>query len=326
MSHAAPLVWFHPEEHYFPSDIGAQLQHTKPEINFAVVDGYPTPLTLDNLDTLNAQNGTNVYLTSIDDITKSPAWLTGVKPDDSHTSKGTTSAAIIVNDHGNGHVDAFYMYFTAYNWGGRLFGQDVDDHVGVLMHLHYVVTEVVANCIKDWEHNMIRFNNGTPTQVWYSQHGFGEAFTYDCLEKQGDRPVAYSGNGSHANYATSGTHDHTIPNINLPGMGILTDYTDQGTLWDPILSAYFYSFNASTNAFTAYDPSYPTAWLRYVGRWGDQQYGNDDPRQHELLPGVSATARFTSGPTGPEDKQLNRTDVCPVAKGYVCDVRTKIGA
>lgn len=129
------MVWFHPEETYFPSDIGAQLVHTKPEINFAVVDGYPTPLTLDNIDSLNANKGSDVYLTSIDDITQDPAWLNGVKPDESHATNGAVGAAIIVNDHGNGNVDAFYMYFNAYNWGGRFLGQDVDDHVGVSFHL-----------------------------------------------------------------------------------------------------------------------------------------------------------------------------------------------
>ena len=171
---------------------------------------------------------------------------------------------------------------------------------------------------------MIRFQNGVPSQVWFSQHSFGEAFTYDCLEKQGVRPFVYSGNGSHANYAVNGTHDHTIPNLNLPDNGLLTDFTDQGTLWDPTLSAYYYSYNVNTNAYTAYDSSYPTAWLQFIGQWGDQQYPNSDPRQHEIIPGVSATAEFTGGPTGPEDKQLNRTEVCPTASGYVCDVSTSL--
>ncbi|KAL8931931.1 MAG: hypothetical protein Q9216_007021 [Gyalolechia sp. 2 TL-2023] len=303
----APLVWLHSEDKYFPSDIGAQLVHTKPEIDFAVVEGYPTPLTLDNLDSLNANNGTEVYLTSVDDITQAPSWLNGVKPDESHQTTGAISAAIIVNDRGQGNVDAFYMYFTAYNWGGILLNNEVNQHVG------------------DWEHNMIRFANGTPTQVWYSQHGFGQAFTYDCLEKQGDRPIAYSANGSHAVYAVTGTHDHTIPNINLPSEGILNDYTDQGTLWDPTLSAYSYSFDANSNTFSAYDPSHPTAWLRFVGRWGDQQYPDSDPRQHKIL-GIDATAKFSDGPSGPQDKQLNREDVCPEADGYVCNVRTELSA
>jgi len=37
---------------------------------------------------------------------------------------------VIVNDHGGGNVDAFYMYFYAYNWGGIVLGQMVDDHMG----------------------------------------------------------------------------------------------------------------------------------------------------------------------------------------------------
>lgn len=172
---------------------------------------------------------------------------------------------------------------------------------------------------------MIRFQNGVPSQVWYSQHGFGEAFTYDSLEKQGLRPVAYSGNGSHANFATDGPHDHTIPNVNLPNVGILTDFTDQGTLWDPILNAYFYSFDANANSFTAYDASSPTAWLQYVGHWGDERYPDSDPRQDEIF-GIDATARYSSGPTGPQDKQLNREEVCPKADGYFCIVKTRISA
>ncbi len=172
---------------------------------------------------------------------------------------------------------------------------------------------------------MIRFQDGVPSQVWYSQHGFGEAFTYSCLEKQGVRPVTYSGNGSHANYATTGTHDHTIPNLNLPGVGVLTDYTDQGTLWDPLLNAYFYSYSPSANTYTAYDSSYPTAWLQFIGEWGDEQYPDSDKRQHKIL-GIDATAEYAGGPTGPEDKQLNRTQVCPTARGYICDVRTSLTA
>ena len=51
---------------------------------------------------------------------------------------------------------------------------------------------------------MIRFSNSTPQAVWFSQHASGQAFTYDALEKRDLRPVSYSGNGTHANYATAG--------------------------------------------------------------------------------------------------------------------------
>ena len=143
-------------------------------------------MTLSNLDALNPLGGTNVYLTSVDDITKNPAWLRGVEPDSTGKTNSATSCAIVVNDHGSGEVDVFYMYFYAYNRGNVVLGQEIGDHVG------------------DWEHNMIRFSNGVPQAIWYSQHNNGEAFTYSCVEKQGQRPVSYSANGSHANYAITG--------------------------------------------------------------------------------------------------------------------------
>ncbi|KAL8959179.1 MAG: hypothetical protein Q9193_003908 [Seirophora villosa] len=296
----APKVWLQSQDPYYPSDIGAQLVHTKPQINFNVVNGAPNPLTLDNLASLNALGGDIIYLTSVDDVTKNPAWLNGVKPDGNGKTNGATSCAVIVNDRGSGNVDAFYMYFYANNQGNTVLGQEIGDHVG------------------DWEHNMIRFKNGVPKAIWYSQHSYGQAFTYSIVEKQGLRPVAYSAKGSHATYATSGTHDHTIPGFNLP-QGPLEDETDQGTLWDPIASAYFYSYNAASDSFTAYDGTSPTNWLQYIGRWGDQQYPDSDPRQDTIF-GISQTAKYSSGPTGPRDKSLNRSEVCLPKDNTICFV------
>ncbi|KAK3674348.1 hypothetical protein LTR78_005817 [Recurvomyces mirabilis] len=300
----APIVYLDSSDPYFPSDIGAQLSHTQPEVNFATVSGAPNPLTLNNLNTLNNLGGTNVYLTSKDDISKNPSWLNGVKPDASGKTNGAVSCAIIVNDHGSGLVDAFYMYFYAFNYGGDYFSFIIGDHVG------------------DWEHNMIRFQNGMPQAIWYSQHANGEAFTYATVQKSGVRPIVFSANGSHANYAITGTHDHTIPNVNLPE-GPVEDHTDKGSMWDPTLSAYYYSYNAGSNTFAAYDSSTPVNWLYFNGHWGDQQYPNSDPRQTTIF-GISGTQKYQGGPTGPEDKQLNRTNVCP-DNGDTCIVRTILG-
>ncbi|KAI4122725.1 MAG: hypothetical protein LQ338_005656 [Usnochroma carphineum] len=186
LTQPAPKVWLQSQDPYLPSDIGSQLAHTKPEVNFNVVDGGPSPLTLDNLASLNAVGGKSVYLTSIDDVTKNPTWLKGVMPDGNGKTNGATSCAVIVNDHGSGNVDAYYMYFYAFDQGNTVFGLEIGDHVG------------------DWEHNMIRFKNGLPEAIWYSQHSYGEAFTYSAVEKQGQRPVTYSAKGTHANYATTG--------------------------------------------------------------------------------------------------------------------------
>lgn len=51
---------------------------------------------------------------------------------------------------------------------------------------------------------MIRFANGTPQAVWFSQHSSGQAYTYRAVEKRNKRPYSYSGNGTHANYPTAG--------------------------------------------------------------------------------------------------------------------------
>lgn len=161
----APVVYLYTGENYFPSDLSAQLANTRPELNYTPITNGPSPLTLDNLNDLNALGGKDVYLTSIDDVSTNPSWLYGVVPDASGKTDGAVSTGIIVVDHGEGTVDAFYMYFYAFNWGGFYFGNAVDLHVG------------------DWEHSMVRFLNGTPSAIWLSQHSNGEAFTYDAIEK-----------------------------------------------------------------------------------------------------------------------------------------------
>ena len=135
------------------------------------------------------------------------------------------------------------------------------------------------------------------------------------------QPLVYSGNGSHANYAITGKHDHTIPDVNLPD-GLIVDYTDAGTLWDPTLSAYYYSYDATSSTFTSYDTSgdTPVNWLYYNGTWGDEQYPDSDKRQKKFF----GQPKYASGPTGPEDKQLNRTKVCP-SDGVACILRWILG-
>jgi hypothetical protein len=165
---------------------------------------------------------------------------------------------------------------------------------------------------------MIRFENGVPQWIWYSQHANGQAFRYTTAQKRGDRPIVYSSSGSHANYAIPGKHDHTIPNFNLPG-GALEDDTNAGTMWDPLLSAYWYSYNGGNGEFKTYDQSgkTPVNWLYFKGRWGDQEYPTSDRRQVKLF----GQAKFSGGPTGPADKQLNRANICP-ENGKKCILRT----
>jgi hypothetical protein len=184
----------------------------------------------------------------------------------------------------------FTSTFTPYNQGDWVFNlpsPEFGDHVD------------------GWEHNMIRFQSGEPQAVWYSQHANGEAFTYAAVQKQGIRPLAFVANGSHANYATSGTHDHTIPNVNLPG-GPLEYHCDEGTLWDPTLAAYEYSYANTSNTFTLYSGSASPNWLYFEGHWGDTQLPDSALGQVDIF----GQRKYVGGPTGPLDKVLDRTAVC----------------
>jgi hypothetical protein len=151
--------------------------------------------------------------------------------------------------------------------------------------------------------------------MWFSIHEDGEAFEFSAVPKLngGNRPIVFSANGSHANYATSGTHDHTIPGVDLPVGIFLKDFTDETTLWDPTLSAYYASVSfpgglGSTPVFAAFDDTTPINWLNFIGQWGDEQYPLTTPGQFDLF----GEFRYTSGPTGPEAKDLNRgQSPCP---------------
>lgn len=64
---------------------------------------------------------------------------------------------------------------------------------------------------------MIRFYEGTPQQIFLSEHAFGEIWPFDVIDKglnlhpKGkkwgweERPVVYSAEGSHALYGTAGS-------------------------------------------------------------------------------------------------------------------------
>ncbi|CAG7918247.1 unnamed protein product [Penicillium olsonii] len=296
-------VWLHSQEIYMPSDIQQQLDNTIPKVNWTSIEGVKSPLDLSNLDTLNSLGNTSVYLTSHDGIEASPqpAWFRGITPDKDGRLGNGTGSAIIIAERGNGTLDAFYFYFYAFNKGDKVLKMEFGDHIG------------------DWEHNMIRFKNGKPDAIWYSQHASRPSVHVPRCREEREATVRFLWKWNSCQLCNLRVccstlytleamanairqHDHAIPGINLP-VGFVMDYTDRGRVWDPVVNAYFYTYDAKTATFEAFNSKDPVAWLNFNGKWGDDQ----PPGEPEIF----GEAKNVAGPNGPKFKGLGRKLICP---------------
>ncbi|KAJ6440312.1 vacuolar protein sorting-associated protein [Purpureocillium lavendulum] len=226
----------------------------------------------------------------------------GHKPDADGYSKAP--AVLVLVDKGSGVVDAFWFFFYSYNLGQTVLGIRFGNHIG------------------DWEHCMIRFENGEPRGIFFSEHEGGQAYAWDAIEKRGVRPVIYSAVGSHAMYPLPGEHPYVLP------FRMLKDVTDKGPLWDPALNNYAYHYDytkenrwdtrdpwddkvsrvgkAESLVPAASNPDAPTSWFHYRGRWGDEVYTLADIRQWRLF----GQYHYVTGPSGPKFKHLDRSKLC----------------
>ena len=234
------------------------------------------------------------------------------KPDSSGYSKAP--AVLILVDKGAGILDAFWFFFYSYNLGQTVLKIRFGNHVG------------------DWEHCMVRFQNGIPRAMFLSEHAGGKAYTWHALEKRAQndgkppRPVIYSAVGSHAMYANPGLHPYVLP------FKLLRDVTDKGPLWDPTLNhyAYWYDYEVdeeeSRNGTirdtdrtslvpAASNPDLPTSWFHFEGFWGDDVYPLSDRRQWRIF----GEYHYITGPLGPKAKWLDRRKVCQTEKCIIVD-------
>ncbi|KAJ0118655.1 vacuolar protein sorting-associated protein 62 [Diaporthe amygdali] len=306
----APLVWLHSEDPFRPSDLFQHVRHTTPMVDGEPLDGLPE-LDLDNLALLNDRgpDGSPVALTAASgEVTHLPAWLLGETPDETGTLHNATACVVILVEFEgeSGDLGAFYFYFYSYNRGANI-TQVLEPIKGMLEGdvepgMHF------GDHVGDWEHNMIRFRDGKPTGIYFSQHSGGAAYEWDdtALTVEHERPIVYSAYGSHANYASPGDHVHDA---------VIKDHCDRGLRWDPVSSAYFYSFRPLTSELTRiFPPGSPqepnfTSAIYFSGLWGDAQYPDSDPRQ-ETVPRFGLK-RYVSGPSGPITKQLVRKGLSP---------------
>lgn len=86
-------------------------------------------------------------------------------------------AVLLVVDKGNGIVDAFWFFFYSFNLGNVVLNVRFGNHIG------------------DWEHCLVRFYNGKPKALFFSAHSAGEAYSYEAVEKIGQRVSCHSHTG-----------------------------------------------------------------------------------------------------------------------------------
>lgn len=213
--------------------------------------------------------------------------------------RSNAPAVLITVNKGHGIVDAFWFFFYSFNLGNSVFNVRFGNHVG------------------DWEHNAIRFHHGKPKAVFFSEHNFGSAYSYDAVEKIGKRPVIYSARGTHAMYSTPGLQPYILP------WGILHDITDRGPLWDPVLNSHSYTYDYKNDTLRSSNltPEAPTNWFHFAGHWGDKFYPLGDKRQYR----VAGQYHYVNGPLGPKFKDLGRSKICAGPDTAPCVIKNWLG-
>jgi hypothetical protein len=120
-----------------------------------------------------------------------------------HKSAGTGTNMPVYHDAVAGHYIT-YWFFYKFNAGPASGG--IDNHEG------------------DWEHISVRLNaSNRATEVAYSQHGGDKIYKWKDVPKHGTHTVVYSAKGSHASYATPGSHPTDFPSVD--------DTTGAGAQW-----------------------------------------------------------------------------------------------
>ena len=86
-----------------------------------------------------------------------------------------------------------------------------------------------------------------------------------------------------------------------------------------MLTRFRFTFDVSTNTFAVAsgtdigateEATEGADWLLWLGYWGDEQYPGSDPRQNCDFESITGECHYVSGPTGPFEKNLQRTTVC----------------
>lgn len=109
----APLSHLRSQEQWWPSDVAVHVTHMVPEVDFKPV---APAVTLANVSSL----GSDVFLTSKDDVNAQPAWITNAAGQPDASGKSTAPGTIVLVEKDGGVLDAFFFYFYSFDHGGTV--------------------------------------------------------------------------------------------------------------------------------------------------------------------------------------------------------------
>ncbi|HTZ67672.1 MAG TPA: hypothetical protein VMB83_09415 [Roseiarcus sp.] len=200
-------------------------------------------------------------------------WFAGSRP----TNPSLVTAYAVVVEGAEKRLDIVYWWLFNYNQGKTVGGTSWGNHVS------------------DWEHVKVKLDqvdflnpqNEVVAGVMYDHHGNQDNF------KPGDGNTEFSGhqvlvhlaNGDHEAYSKAGVYDRPMGTHDYCKENAYRFDQRQGAIEIYVWSGADFSPPPPQATAAFKDP----AWLRYRGRWGNQQRG-------DLLGQV---ARLESGPEGP---------------------------
>ncbi|XP_071718709.1 hypothetical protein At1g04090-like [Rutidosis leptorrhynchoides] len=272
MIHAyAPIVYFHPDEEYFPSSVLWFFE------NGAVIrqkNYIPWPVINDGDNLPNNGSVDDAYL----DLPHNKLRRDEVK-------KGYLKDAVayihVKPALGGIYTDLAIWLYYPFNGGGKFQLGPFTINLGQ-----------IGEHVSDWEHVTLRIDNfrGTLKAVYLSQHSKGKWLTANELEYSidGTRPIVYSSLHGHTFYDSPTYHIHTAAKIDSSDIKMLYDeyfrlnysrksipivngekFIGFGSRDDTAKSDNMMDIVASYNVvYVDYKPAGVEPWLNYTGRWG----------------------------------------------------------
>ncbi len=237
----APILYFHPEEAYFPVAAEFALDNSVLER----YNGSGPPILVNP-----APNATDV---AAFDVPANPE----VNPGDVYYLNNTLGdrrddAGILAAYQTGGYDDTVYARVTA-----------VGSQTVVQYWFYYAFNPGVWNNHQgDWEMMQVQLSGTSPTQVAFAQHHGGQRMPWDdpnaaflpvAVQREGTHPKVYVALGSHASYLRP-YQGH---------LGVSGDVvSDQGPVWRP---GDYTLVNVGEQA----SPTPGNEWLQFAGRWGE---------------------------------------------------------